>query len=138
VCNSIVLRQGGKTELHVAAFNGYNAIVLMLLKNGADPNAKDNVCRLLCLSIDEFTLYFFYLKDGMTPLHKAAWEGHADTVQHLLDKGADRNALDNVGPESPKCMEVLREKFCSRFCVEHLIYMFMFLSIYLSIYVLTI
>ena len=46
MCNGIVLRQGGKTALHVAAFNGYNAIVLMLLKDGADPNAKDNVCRL--------------------------------------------------------------------------------------------
>eukprot|EP01036_Dinobryon_divergens_P035212 gene35212-45603_t len=68
---------GGKTKLHVAAFNGYNAIVLMLLKNGANPNAKDN--------------------DGMTPLHKAAWEGHADTVQHLLANGADRKALDNNG-----------------------------------------
>ena len=61
----------------------------------------------------------------MTPLHKAAWEGHADTVQHLLDNGADRKALDNVRSESPNCMEVLRKKFCTRFCVEHLIYMFL-------------
>jgi ankyrin repeat protein len=32
----------------------------------------------------------------MTPLHKAAWEGHTKIVKHLLFKGADRNAVDNV------------------------------------------
>ena len=32
----------------------------------------------------------------MTPLHKAAWEGHTKIVELLLNKGADREALDNV------------------------------------------
>ena len=71
------------------------------------------------------------IKDGMTPLHKAAWEGHADTVQHLLDNGADRKALDNVRSESPNCKEVLRKKFCTRFCGTSHLYVSIFLSMYL-------
>ena len=39
----IFLFQGGKTALHVAAFNGYTATVSLLLRKGADPNAKDYV-----------------------------------------------------------------------------------------------
>eukprot|EP01036_Dinobryon_divergens_P025094 gene25094-33609_t len=68
---------GGKTALHLAAFNGYTATVSLLLKKGADPNAKDS--------------------DGMTPLHKAAWEGHTKIVELLLKKGADRSVTDNAG-----------------------------------------
>ena len=32
----------------------------------------------------------------MTPLHKAAWEGHTKIVELLLEEGADRSATDNV------------------------------------------
>jgi ankyrin repeat protein len=35
----------------------------------------------------------------MTPLHKAAWEGHTATVEHLLRSGADRNAVDEVSQQ---------------------------------------
>ena len=30
----------------------------------------------------------------MTPLHWAAGQGHVDTVQYLIDKGADINIKD--------------------------------------------
>ena len=35
----------------------------------------------------------------MNPLHKAAWEGHTTTVEHLLINGADRKAMDNVSQQ---------------------------------------
>ena len=36
-------------------------------------------------------------KDGSTPLHCAAWNGHADVATTLLDAGADINAHNQNG-----------------------------------------
>lgn len=36
-------------------------------------------------------------KDGSTPLHCAAWKGHAQIVELLLDAGADINAHNDNG-----------------------------------------
>ena len=96
----------------MAAFNGYTATVSLLLKEGADPHAKDSVHTIHSNlayttnipSLDDETIFlnfaclhaFCILKDGMTPLHKAAWEGHTKIVELLLKKGADRSVTDNV------------------------------------------
>ena len=34
---------------------------------------------------------------GMQPLHLAAWRGHKEVVECLLDHGADVAALDDLG-----------------------------------------
>jgi hypothetical protein len=39
-------------------------------------------------------------KDGMTPLHGAAWRGHAVVVQALLDAGADLAVTATSGPHA--------------------------------------
>ncbi|XP_078726917.1 BRCA1-associated RING domain protein 1 [Lampetra fluviatilis] len=62
----------GETPLHVAAIKGDIDGVEHLLKNGADPNIKDNA--------------------GWTPLHEACNHGHARVVELLLDHGAFINA----------------------------------------------
>ena len=36
-------------------------------------------------------------ESGLTPLHLAAWKGHADVVKFLLDQGADPNVVENSG-----------------------------------------
>ena len=51
--------------------------VLMLLKMGADVNARD--------------------EDGKTALHNASQSGYTEIVRLLLDNGADVNAKDNYG-----------------------------------------
>ena len=64
-------------ELLEAARNGDLIKVQKALENGANPNVKD--------------------KDGHTPLHLAAFTGHADVARLLLEHGADPNFKNNIG-----------------------------------------
>jgi len=68
------------TPLHVAAEYGHDKMIVLLIKYGADVNARDS--------------------KGNTPLHLAAYEGSEATCRCLLDGGADLYARNNVG-ETP-------------------------------------
>jgi len=65
-------------EIHEAAKNGDLARVKALLKANPD-------------------LVFTKDKDGVTPLHEAAFAGHKDVTELLLTHGAHVNARDNAG-----------------------------------------
>ena len=69
----------GAFPLHMAAVTRNEAIVLLLLDNGADIElrAKDS--------------------SGGTPLQWAAYVGDGDMVEFLVEAGADVNTLDNNG-----------------------------------------
>ena len=62
----------GATALGIAAKNGQDDIVRLLLENGADPNIKS--------------------RTGITPLYAACLYGHTEIVRMLLDSGADMDA----------------------------------------------
>jgi hypothetical protein len=63
-----------RTVLHEAASEGHEAMVRMLLRCGADVNAKD--------------------KSGLTALHKAASGGHEAVIRLLVKYGADVDTED--------------------------------------------
>jgi ankyrin repeat protein len=65
------------TNLHSAAFNGDVERVRKLLKEGKNPNTKDEY--------------------GWTPLHWATLGGHADVARLFLEHGADPNARSESG-----------------------------------------
>ena len=64
-------------SLHWAAFNNASETVEVLLKQGADANAKDD--------------------NGWTPLHWAALNNASATAEVLLKQGADVHAKTNAG-----------------------------------------
>ena len=100
----------GSTLLHVAAAQGYNALVQTLLERGADPNrpapngdsillsylrgglaarAIESIARGADVSAKDAS--------GRTALHLAAVKGLEEAVSALLEKGADPNAVGDDG-----------------------------------------
>lgn len=67
----------GYTPLIIAAYNNQPAIVELLLKQGADPDAQD--------------------ASGNTALMGAAFRGYPAIVQMLIDAGADVNLRNGQG-----------------------------------------
>uniref|UniRef100_A0A7I4KAS2 Protein phosphatase 1 regulatory subunit 12B, putative n=1 Tax=Brugia malayi TaxID=6279 RepID=A0A7I4KAS2_BRUMA len=67
----------GATALHVAAAKGYNDVIRLLLKAGADVNCRD--------------------RDGWTPLHAAAHWAEHEAVTILIQNGASFSELTNNG-----------------------------------------
>jgi ankyrin repeat protein len=70
----------GSTPLHCATWKGQQEVVALLIKAGADVNARNNN--------DHW---------GTTPMHAAAHANQAAIAQLLIDHGADLNAHDREG-----------------------------------------
>ncbi|KAL7921747.1 hypothetical protein ACQKWADRAFT_113122, partial [Trichoderma austrokoningii] len=101
---------GNLTDLIIASYYGHCAIVQLLLKKGADIEAKDGWGRTPLLwaaeNGHEATVQLLLEKGAdieakdrwdRTPLSRAAEKGHEATVQLLLEKGADIEAKDGWG-----------------------------------------
>lgn len=80
----------GRGPLHEAALHGGAAVVPLLVRGGADPNAQDDA--------------------GATPLHCAARVADVEATEALCRAGADVNAVDNEG-DTPldACVAAARE-----------------------------
>lgn len=118
----------GRTPLHVAAQNGQNDIVKLLISNGARVDARshwkytalsfaaesarqDVVVTLLDAGADLEAV----TKEGFTPLHKAMLKeskNMQDVIVILLIRGANYNALDREGL-TPLQRAVSAEKFAN-------------------------
>ncbi|NWT81021.1 BARD1 protein, partial [Lanius ludovicianus] len=116
----------GETLLHVASIKGDVAAVEQLLKNGADPNVKDNAgwtplheaCNHGHREVVELLLQHRALVNTTgyqndSPLHDAARNGHVAIVELLLLHGASQDAVNKFGlrpvdyAESEKMKSVL-------------------------------
>jgi ankyrin repeat protein len=102
--------QGGLTPIHIAVQDDHEEIVDLLLKKGADVNARTSweatplhlVARqgsraLMDLLIMRGADVNAQTKDGDTPLHLAAANGRANQAYDLLEKGAKVNATNRFG-----------------------------------------
>ena len=84
----------GSSPLHFAAYRGHSAVIIELIKAGADVNATG--------TRDE------------TPLHTATKTGKSCNVAVLLGAGADAKKVDSEGR---KPLDVVQKGRCSR-CTE--------------------
>ena len=91
----------GTTPLYIAAQNGYEQIVQLLVgKGGANVDLADEVILLIVnfsfsFLLSQFSI-FLNVKDGATPLHIAAQKGYVQIVQILLDKGVNVDFANKV------------------------------------------
>ena len=92
------LADTAETPLHAALCKAnrpaYDLVVQVLLSHGANPNARTKP------NVDTGAFMRDSRTKGETPLHRAAAFGSADTIQRLLDAGANVDARDVHG-ESP-------------------------------------
>jgi ankyrin repeat protein len=72
------------TALHMAAYNGHSEIVKLLIDHGATIDCRDN--------------------EGKTPLIHACTDAFPETVEILLDAGADVNAKESTEGFTPLMM----------------------------------
>jgi cytohesin len=88
----------GVTPLHFAVAKKERATaskcVLLLLNSGADPNVQTKE------DVETNAFYGSVRVHSESPLHWAAANADKDTVQHLLDHGANKSAKDGRG-ETP-------------------------------------
>ena len=104
-------REGAdNTPLHAAALSNAYAAAEVLIRNGADINAKDddggtplhaaavaNACAVAEVLIQNGADINAKDDDGLTPLYAAALSNAYAAVEVLIQNGADINAKDNNG-----------------------------------------
>lgn len=111
----------GRALLSIAAEYGHDEVVKLLLEAKANPNLKDSM-----ESAQEEKSWFFdrwkcimASSKERTPLFWAVCEGHYETVEILMDAGADVNVVDSNGIspldfvrkwQCPHMEELLRRK----------------------------
>ena len=111
----------GNQPLHLACKQWHTAIVRLLLSHGADVTALNKQQRKPSHIANESILKSYEVHNGNHALHVAVQKEHIQTVQLLVDCGADVNAL-NEYRQTPLHTAAGGEKDCPELCsilLEH-------------------
>ena len=138
----------GCTPLHLVASTGNEDMTRFLIEQGADINAKDDYgatplhCTFLPQAympgprmkrfvegrrgvaralLDKGAEVNVFDNNGWTPLHIAVQIDEADSVQQLLDYGADSNAKHRTLGSTPLHFALVKEKAQTQSIVEMLV-----------------
>jgi len=116
---------GGNSPLLIATYAGKQDLVRLLLERGARPSFFEACALGLVADVRRHLrenpgVVGAYAHDGWPPLHLAAYFGHRETAEALLDAGADvlaiaRNAEANLainaaaaGPRADRRPDIIR------------------------------
>ena len=121
----------GRTPLQVAAVNSKPEVVALLLDRGADTEvrtedgktslhiaAADNIPEVVALLLNGADIEVRNEK-GETPLHFAAAHNKPEVITLLLDRGADINARDDVGPSQVFWSRVFLKTFLATLSLSY-------------------
>lgn len=106
--NGAKIQAGCNKAMYLAVYYGFRDIVEILLRCGANPNAKfsDNMTPLIvAVNKGHRSIVQLLIDNGAkisnderdTPLHLAALFGHEEIMEILLRTGADPNVFNNIG-----------------------------------------
>ena len=111
----------GNQPLHLACKQWHTATVRVLLSHGADVTALNKQQRKPSHMANESVLKSYEVHNSNHALHIAVEEGHIQTVQLLVDCGADVNVLNEYG-QTPLHTAAGGERDCPELCsilLEH-------------------
>ena len=97
-----LLNREGSTPLHWAAYNGHFGLCKFIIEGtgNENPGTIKAITLLGNPPLKRYFPLFYYVRDGSSPLHFAAYNGHLEVCKLIMDNITDKNPTNMEG-ETP-------------------------------------